>query len=97
MRTLEIKGITGASRIFVGERLENLSKYIPAEMFVIVTDTNVGRIYRKDFPPCEVIEIGTGEKIKTLDTVQQIYEQLLDLSADRSVFVVGIGGGIKQS
>ncbi|MBW1850580.1 MAG: 3-dehydroquinate synthase [Deltaproteobacteria bacterium] len=94
MRPLEIKGITGTSRIFVGEKLENLSKYIPAEKFVIITDTNVGRIYRKDFPPCEVIEIGTGEKIKTLDTVQRIYEQLLDLAADRSVFVIGIGGGI---
>lgn len=94
MRTLEIKGITGTSRIFVGERLENLLKYIPAERFVIITDTNVGRIYRRDFPPCEVIEIGTGEKIKTLDTVQHIYKQLLELAADRSVFVIGIGGGI---
>jgi 3-dehydroquinate synthase len=42
----------------------------------------------------EVITIGTGEEIKTLDTVQDIYAQLLSIQADRSSFIVGIGGGI---
>ncbi len=94
MRALEIKGTTGTSKILVGEQLENLEKYIPAEKFVIITDTNVGRIYRKDFPSCEVIEIATGEKIKNLDTVKYICEQLMGFEADRSVFLIGIGGGI---
>jgi 3-dehydroquinate synthase len=94
MRSLEIKGITGTSRIMVGERLENLRDYIPAEKFVIITDTNVGRIYGKDFPQCEVIQISTGEKIKNIETLQYIYEKLLALEADRSVFIIGIGGGI---
>jgi 3-dehydroquinate synthase len=42
----------------------------------------------------EVITIGTGEEIKTLDTVQDIYAQLLSSQADRSSFIVGMGGGI---
>jgi 3-dehydroquinate synthase len=94
MRTLEIKGITGTSRIMVGERLENLKDYIPADKFVIITDENVGRIYGKDFPQCEIIQISTGEKIKNIETLQYIYEKLLALEADRSVFIIGIGGGI---
>jgi 3-dehydroquinate synthase len=94
MRTLEIKGITGTSRIMVGERLENLKDYIPAEKFVIITDKNVGQIYGKVFPQCEVIQISTGEKIKNIETLQYIYEKLLALEADRSVFIIGIGGGI---
>ncbi len=94
MRTLEINGITGSSKIMVGEKLANLANYIPAEKFIIITDKNVGRIYKKDFPQCEVIEIATGEKIKNLDTLQYIYGKLLDYEADRSVFIVGIGGGI---
>ena len=89
MRTLEIKGITGTSRIMVGERLENLKNYIPAEKFVIITDKNVGRIYGKVFPQCEVIQISTGEKIKNIETLQYIYEKLLALEADRSVFIIG--------
>jgi len=94
MRTLEIKGITGTSRIMVGERLENLKNYIPSEKFVIITDKNVSRIYGKVFPQCEVIQISTGEKIKNIETLQYIYEKLLALEADRSIFIIGIGGGI---
>jgi len=94
MRTLEIKGITGTSKILVGEKLGNLEDYIPAEKFVIITDENISRIYRKDFPACEIIEISSGEKVKNLDTVKYIYEKLMEFEADRSVFIVGVGGGI---
>ena len=94
MKTLEICGSTGVSTILVGETLQNLSKYIPANEAVIVTDTNVMHFYKKDFPPYEVITIGTGEGIKTLETVRFIYERLVELEADRSTFLIGIGGGI---
>ena len=46
------------------------------------------------FPDCPVIEIGQGEKIKTLDTVRDIFDRLVALEADRSFMIVGIGGGI---
>ena len=94
MKTIDIKGITGDSTIQIGERLKNLREYVPVENAVIITDSNVGRYYQKDFPPFEIIEIGIGEKIKNLDTVMSIYEKLLRLEADRSCFIVGIGGGI---
>lgn len=94
MKTLEIHGTTGNSRLMIGETLRNLKNYIPAEQTVIITDVNVRRLYEKDFPPCKVIEIGTGEAIKTLDTVQFILDKLLETEADRSVFIAGIGGGI---
>jgi len=94
VKTLEIHGITGDSTILVGERLSNLKNYIPAEKAVIITDTNVSRYYQNDFPPGDVITIGTGEKIKNPDTVHHIYEKLVDLEAQRSSFIVGIGGGI---
>ncbi len=94
MRTLEIQGTTGRSRIMVGEKLENLTTHIPVEKCVIITDENVGRIYSEKFPPCEVIEISTGEKIKNIETLQYVYGKLLDCEADRSVFIIGVGGGI---
>jgi 3-dehydroquinate synthase len=64
------------------------------EETVIITDINVRRHYLKDFPCCEVIEIGTGEKVKNLDTVQALYGRLLELEVDRSSLIVGIGGGV---
>ncbi|MCP4107598.1 MAG: 3-dehydroquinate synthase [Desulfobacteraceae bacterium] len=94
MKILEIKGLTGNSKILAGERLHNLEKYLPNKKTVIITDTNIKRLYQNDFPSCEIIEIGTGEGIKNLDTAQYIYEKLLALEADRSSFIVGIGGGL---
>jgi 3-dehydroquinate synthase len=94
VKALEIHGSTGDSIIRIGESLLDLRKYLPSEKVVIITDANVRSFYEKDFPPYPVIEIGTGEKIKNLDTVQVIYEKLMGLEADRSSFIVGIGGGI---
>ncbi len=94
MKTIEIHGSTGNSKILIGEKLVNLSKYLPETKPVIVTDKNVWRIYRKDFPEADIIKIGTGEKIKNLDTVKTIYQRLVEIGADRSSFIIGIGGGI---
>ncbi len=94
MKSLMIHGSTGDSKILIGENLQNLQKYIVSERVVIITDSNVRRLYGKDFPPYEIIEIGMGEKIKNLDTVKAIYGKLLELETDRSSFIVGIGGGV---
>jgi len=94
MKVINIKTRPHDSMIMIGERLANLGKYIPVERPVIITDANVLACWGEHFPQGDVITIGTGEKIKTFDTVQYIYEQLLKLEADRSSFIVGIGGGI---
>ena len=94
METITIETTSGPSRILVAERLENLQRYIPVAKPIIITDVNVGKLYPLDALARGVITIGTGETIKTLDTVEEIYAQLLSFQADRSVFVVGVGGGI---
>ena len=94
VKVLEIQGSRGRSAIFVGESIGNLGRYIPGGKTVIITDTHVRKHHGKNFPPCEVIEIDPGEGMKSLDTTRGIYERLLDLEADRSTFVVGIGGGV---
>jgi 3-dehydroquinate synthase len=92
VRVIEIHGTTGNSTVVVGGDLRNLP--VPADDAFIITDTNVRHWYQRDFPPCEVIEIEPGESTKNLDTVKEIYEQLVNLEADRSSFIVGIGGGV---
>jgi 3-dehydroquinate synthase len=94
MKVFNVHGSTGNSTILIGENFQNIRKYIPSENVVIITDTNVRRYYLKDFPPYEIIEIGMGEKIKDLDTVQSLYRKLVELEADRSSFIIGVGGGI---
>jgi 3-dehydroquinate synthase len=94
MKTVKIKSGAAESVIMIGERLQNLSMYLPVQRPIIITDVNVQNCWGRHFPPGPVIAIATGEKIKTIDTVRYIYEQLLALEADRSSFIVGIGGGI---
>ena len=94
METITINADSGPSRILIGERLENLQRYIPVTKPIIITDVNVGKLYPLDSMATKVITIGTGEAIKTLDTVQEIYTQLLSSRVDRSSFIVGVGGGI---
>lgn len=78
----------------VGETVRALPDYIPAERTVIITDDRVRSLYGHVFPDCPVIEIGQGEAVKTLDTLHDIFDRLIDLEADRSWMIVGVGGGI---
>ena len=94
MKTIVVRGASKDSQILVGESIDHLQQYIESRRAVIITDTTVKRLYRKRFPDCPIITIGLSEKIKTLDTVSAIFDQLIQLEADRSTFIIGIGGGI---
>jgi 3-dehydroquinate synthase len=94
VKTFQVKGGTGNTVIQVGESLDSLHRYVPVANIIVITDTRIAEIYGKRFPPCKVITIGTGESIKNLKTVENIYQQLLAFGADRLTFLVGIGGGI---
>ena len=95
MKTLGIQGIQGQSNIHVGESLDRLEHYLPAgRRVMIITDSVVRDLYGNRFPKGDVISIGTGEKVKTLATIEKIMDQLIRMEADRSAFIVGIGGGI---
>jgi 3-dehydroquinate synthase len=94
MRTIELNGQTGASRILVGESLANLRVHLAVHRAILITDPLVRRLYQDLLPPCPILEIGMGEETKTLDTVASLYQRLLDLEADRTNLLVGVGGGI---
>jgi 3-dehydroquinate synthase len=94
MKTLYIQGKTGKSTLLVGERLQKLDSYISGRPAVIITEQRLLELYGNDFPRYPVIAIGSGEAIKTLETATTVYQQLVDLEADRSTVIVGIGGGI---
>ena len=94
MHAIDIEGASRKSTVLVGERLQELARYLPAGRTVILTDENILRLYRNELPVFPVLSIGTGEGAKTLDTVRGLYASLVELEADRSTFLVGIGGGI---
>jgi 3-dehydroquinate synthase len=90
----EIHGQTGMSKILVGESLQNLPEHLPPTKCIIITDTYVKNHYHHLFPDFNLIELESGEHAKSLETIGEIYTKLLDYEADRSTFIVGIGGGV---
>ncbi len=94
MKKLLVRAASGSSQILVGESIDNLKQYMDERHAVIITDRTVAGHYQKQFPKCPVILIDSGEQIKTLETVTTIFNQLVDLEADRSTLILGIGGGI---
>lgn len=61
---------------------------------IIITDENVYNIYKSKHWGLNTIIIGTGEKTKTIETINKVYARFLKLGIDRSYTVIGIGGGI---
>ena len=94
LKEIKIEASNGSSRILLGESVKNLSNYIKAKKSVIITDNNVRQFHGHLFPESEIIEIGTGEQIKNLSTINKILQRFLELELDRSSLVIGIGGGI---
>ncbi len=95
MKTVTVKGLWKDSRILVGETLSNAQEYIPRGADpVIITDENLFRLHKDAFPKGRILTIGTGERIKTLATVETLLRELINLGCDRSSFILGVGGGI---
>lgn len=94
MITHQIEGLSGRSQILIGESLKHIPRYLPRANTVIITDSNVRQHHQALFPPAEIIELGSGEEVKSLETVRHMYSRLVQLAADRTSFVAGIGGGV---
>lgn len=94
MHALEIKGSSKVSRLLVGESYKNVNKYLTSSNTVIVADSNVYNLYQDTFPEYKTIKIETSENMKSLDTVSFIINELIEMEADRGLFLLGIGGGI---
>lgn len=94
MQKIKVSGKTGECNLIIGESIKNFEKYCENKKLVIITDRNVRGFHEKSFPKGEIIEMGLRESSKTLETIQKIYNRMLELEVDKSWFLVGIGGGI---
>lgn len=82
------------SEIFVGRVADGLQRFINDRRVIVITDANIDRLYHNIVARFEHIIIGHGECNKNLLTIQNIYTRLLEMGADRSTLLLGIGGGI---
>lgn len=90
--------------IYIGQSLltsDFFTEHFPhLDDIVVVTDDNVGPLYlpalekalnRKSLPCCT---INSGEKYKTLQTAESIFETLIQSNAHRDTTLITLGGGV---
>lgn len=94
MKVVEVKGKESVSKVLIGESLDHLNNYTKGKKLFVITDRNVERLYKDHLSTANVYIVEPGEKSKSLQTAAEIYRWLLANDADRSSFVVGVGGGV---
>jgi 3-dehydroquinate synthase len=95
MQTVNINTQTGKSQVLLGEKISEFRKYLPeGKKVVVITDDNIVKYYAAHFTDIPFIQLGLGEKNKTMQTLENIFDEFIRLEVDRSWFVLAIGGGI---
>jgi 3-dehydroquinate synthase len=89
----------GKYRVSVGwNMLPHLDDYIPLSgQSIVITDTNVGPVYSQEIPADKVtvaVTLPAGEQHKSLQSIRDIYDQLLDAGIDRRGTIIALGGGV---
>jgi len=86
------------TKIHVGNKILSILKknemLQSASTVVVITDKNVARHWQVPLKKTITIIIEPGEKHKTIQTLQFIWERMLREGADRSSVVVTLGGGV---
>ena len=86
--------VTGGSRVYIGCVEPLLSELLPDKRVIVISDSNIDRTHHDLIANYEHILIGQGEQAKSLTTLDDIYRKLIELGADRTSFILGVGGGI---
>jgi 3-dehydroquinate synthase len=71
-----------------------LEQLVSKEQTILITDDNMLSANPALFAGWKTIVIKAGEEHKQQATVDDIFDQLIALEADRKTFIVGIGGGV---
>ncbi len=78
--------------------LRQVSEYVPHGKSVVITNTTVAPLHGKKLiehlVDAALVTMPDGEQYKTLDTVAQLYIEIVDAGLDRGGAVIALGGGV---
>ena len=93
MHQIKMTTPSGNTEIKVGENLSSgLSTIVQPP--VLLVDEHVLCEHQDHFDCFKSIAIPSGERYKNMQTVENIYRELVNLEVDRSSMIVGVGGGL---
>lgn len=104
MKTLQVELGDRSYPIFIGQGLmgnaELVKPYVKGQQVLIVTNTTVAPLYLEkckaafaDFNVKSVV-LPDGEKYKTLETLNLVFDELIGQRFDRSCTLIALGGGV---
>ena len=79
---------------YFGAAFSHLKKIVPQKTTVVVTDEHVFAAHKKLLKGWNPIVLKAGEEYKVQGTVDSMIERLIDMHADRTWTLVGVGGGV---
>ncbi|MBR4968654.1 MAG: 3-dehydroquinate synthase [Alistipes sp.] len=86
--------VTNGNCVYFGKAEALLKELLPDRRVIVISDNSIDRFHHDLLAPYEYILIGQGEQAKSLITLDHLYRQLIEMGADRTSFILGIGGGI---
>ncbi len=93
MHQFTLNSPSGVTDITVGEDLTLKLQTLDIKPLLLV-DEHVLCQHQDLFESYQSITIPSGEKYKNLQTIENIYRELVKLEVDRSTLLVGVGGGL---
>jgi shikimate kinase / 3-dehydroquinate synthase len=104
MKIIRVSELAGSSEASPAGRWEGsyyfdasfsyLEKIVSKEKTILITDENVFAAQQEKFAGWQTIVIKAGEQYKQQAAVDSIIQQLIKKEADRTSFIVGVGGGV---
>jgi 3-dehydroquinate synthase len=74
--------------------VQHLKQVVDQKNTIIVTDENVFSAHQKRFKNRNTIVLKPGEEYKIQATVDAVIGQLIEMKADRTTTLIGVGGGV---
>ena len=85
---------TASVDYYLDASFPQLKKLTDPHNTVLITDENVFAGHQKKFKGWNSIVLKPGEEFKVQPTVDAIIEQLIEMEADRTTTLIGVGGGV---
>jgi len=92
--------ILGKYFVYIGKdlisNLAQIVELVKCSKIFLITDDTLESIFAEDFAKINNLQkiiISSGEKAKNIDSLQEIWKQLLEKGADRKSLVINLGGG----
>ena len=80
---------------------EEIRKFHTNGKIAIITDKNIEKLYgdriKKELEQnfqIKMLVVEAGEKSKSLETLQELYQELLDFQISRGDLIIAFGGGV---